>query len=518
MADTSQIRRYGPMLALAITVLAAGYWRTVGDTVDDAWITFRCVDHLVHGAGLSFNPVPRVECFSNPLLVALLPPAAAAGIPLALAARVLGAAAFLLCILGVFRVARRAGASPLFSAAAACATAASFPLLYYAVTGLETGIFAALLLGGIWRYGRRGRLDLTGVLIWLAAAWCRPEGPAYAAVFFLLVLWRERHALRPALLLTATAAALFGAGLLLRHAYYGLWLPNTFYAKPPGTADLDPGSGALRAALLYLGRYLLDSGWIPPLLAAWSALLALGAARRRRTVETPLLLAAVVGTGAAFALYTGGDWFPAGRYLQPVTPALLVLAALGAQDLAGRFQRAAPPRLFAALIVLPVAAASLLTLREFHHARSRYPFHVMNSSELVAAGRWMRDNLPPETSIAAYRIGAVGYFSGCEIIDLFGLADHTIATLIARHPDYHPGRALGDDLPELRALLAARRPGAVLQISLQGSSRPPERQLYGLRYIFRKAWTLGLDQELLLYLRADLTSGSARQQAQSSPD
>jgi len=57
MADTSQMRRFGPMLALAIMVLAAGYWRTVGDTVDNAWITFRCVDHLVLRADLASGSV-----------------------------------------------------------------------------------------------------------------------------------------------------------------------------------------------------------------------------------------------------------------------------------------------------------------------------------------------------------------------------------------------------------------------------------------------------------------------------
>lgn len=495
-------RRY-TLLLLAIALMGAGFWRAAGDTLDDAWITFRCVQNFVHGAGLSFNASPRVECFSNPLMVLLLIPAAAAGVSLPLAAWVIGLAAFIVCISGAFRLAQRAGASPLFSAAAAGATALSFPLLYYSVTGLETGLFAALLLGGVWRHAIRGRLDLVGALIWLAAIWCRPEGIAYAALFLFLVLWRERRAPRSALTLTLLIAAATAAGLLLRHAYYGLWLPNTFYAKPPGTADLDPGSGSLHAALLYLGKYLLGSGWIPPLFAGWAAGLALRDGWRRRRPETPLLLAALLGTGAAFAFYTGGDWFPAGRYLQPVTPILMVLAALGANELAGRFRAAAPPRLFAALVVLPVAAASLVTLGEFQRRRDVYPFHVMNSSELIAAGRWMSANLPPETSIAAYRIGAVGYFSEREIIDLFGLADHTIARIIARQPDYHPGRAMGDDVPELRELLAARRPGALLLVGLKGGGHPPELARYGLAYRLVRLWPLGRDQELLLYQREE---------------
>ncbi len=510
--------RYGPMLLLAAVVLVAGFWRAAGDTVDDAWITFRCVQNFVHGAGLGFNPNAHIECFSNPLLVLLLTPAAAAGIPLALAARVIGTVAFFTCILGAFRLSQRIGASPLFGATAACATAASFPLLYYSVTGLETGLFAALLLGGVWRHAVRNRLDLAGTLIWLAVAWCRPEGIAYVAFFFLLALWRERRAPSNAFLLTLLLAAAIGTGFILRHAYYGLWLPNTFYAKPPGTADLDPGTGALHASLLYLGSYLSGLGVIPPVFAAWAASRAFRDTWRSRRVETPLLLTSVIGTGAAFAFYTGGDWFPAGRYLQPVTPALMVLAALGAQELANRFRHAARPDLFAAVLLLPLILANLMTLGDFQRRRDRYPFHVMNSRALVEAGRWLHAHLPPGTSIAAYRIGAVGYFSDCEIIDLLGLADHTIARIIARHPDYHPWREMGDDLPELRERLAARRPGALLQIGFQGKRHPSSLKRYGLTYGLAKAWPQGHDQDLLLYLRQDLRTGDNAEPRHGPPN
>ncbi len=504
----TDLRRYGPMLLLAAIVLCAGFWRAAGDTVDDAWITFRCVQNFVHGAGLGFNPDARVECFSNPLMVLLLTPAAAAGIPLAAAARAIGTLSFFICIFGTFRLARCCGASPLFCTAAACATATAFPLLYYSITGLETGLFAALLLGGVWRYARQKRLDLTGALLWLAVAWCRPEGVAYVVSFLFLVFLRERQTSRNAffwpIFLIASAIS---AGVLIRHAYYGLWLPNTFYAKPPGTADLDPASGAVRSALLYLRAYIFGMGLIPPAFAAWAALLALRDTWRRRSVEMPLLLTAVLGTGVAFAFYTGGDWFPAGRYLQPVTPVLMTVAALGAQELASRFKRTARPGLLVAMLFLPMVLANVITLGDFQRHRNRYPFHVMDGRALAEAGRWMHVNLPPGARIAAYRIGAVGYFAECEIIDLFGLADHTIARLIARYPDYHPGRAMGDDVPELHDLLAARPPEALLPIGFQGNKHHSELERYGLNYNFVKAWPLGCDQELLLYLRQDIRAG-----------
>ena len=47
--------------------------------------------------------------------------------------------------------------------------------------------------------------------------------------------------------------------LLARHAYYGEWLPNTYYAKVGGRAWWDMG-------LTYLGGFALEYGallWIP---------------------------------------------------------------------------------------------------------------------------------------------------------------------------------------------------------------------------------------------------------------
>jgi hypothetical protein len=218
----------------------------------------------------------------------------------------------------------------------------------------------------------------------------------------------------------------------------------------------------------------------------------------------------MVCVGVAFAFYTGGDWFPAGRYLQPVTPALMVLAALGAESLAKRFTQATRPRLLAAALLLSVAGANLLTLGDFVSRRGRYPFHVMNGRDNTAAARWMKENLRPGTRIAAFRIGAVGYVSGHEIVDLFGLADHRIARIIARHPEFHPRAHLGEDLPELREYLATVRPDAALRVNGVGEAAAPHLDLSGGRYRFERKWPLGNDQEFVLYLRQDPSKGPTR--------
>lgn len=41
---------------------------------DDAYITFRGVDNFIHGFGLRWNPVERVQAFTSPLWLLFLSP------------------------------------------------------------------------------------------------------------------------------------------------------------------------------------------------------------------------------------------------------------------------------------------------------------------------------------------------------------------------------------------------------------------------------------------------------------
>nr|MDP9122733.1 hypothetical protein [Acidobacteriota bacterium] len=80
--------------------------------------------------------------------------------------------------------------------------------------------------------------------------------------------------------------------------------------------------------------------------------------------------------------------------------------------------------------------------------RDTYPGYVLTSRSLVPPSRWIRDHLPPGTTLATRRIGALGYYSRHPVFDYcFGLTDRDVARLIHRrggrrfdHPD-DPGLA-----------------------------------------------------------------------------
>ena len=66
--------RSGLASAIALVVLAMILLRTAWIS-DDAYITFRTVDNLIHGYGLTWNIAERVQAFTNPLWLFLLAPA-----------------------------------------------------------------------------------------------------------------------------------------------------------------------------------------------------------------------------------------------------------------------------------------------------------------------------------------------------------------------------------------------------------------------------------------------------------
>ena len=51
-------------------------------------------------------------------------------------------------------------------------------------------------------------------------------------------------------------------------------------------------------------------------------------------------------------------------------------------------------------------------------------------SEMVTTAHWIRDNTPPNALIAAHDIGALGYFSQRDILDLAGLISPDVIPFI----------------------------------------------------------------------------------------
>jgi len=300
-------------LALLAMALAVSRWWVC----DDAFISLRYAENLVAGKGLVFNEGEHVEGYSNFLWVLLA--AAAQGLGLDPEAAVqwlgvlcLGALVFVTAWTGRRLVPGQSSFLPL----AAIGTALHHHLQDFATCGLETlgFVLAVTALAGVLAGAERPRDFALAGLLAVTAALLRPDGAlflALAGVLAVLASLRQRR-WGPAVANALPGLLLFVPFLLWRHAYYGDWLPNTFYAK--SAHDPYPGQG------WFYVRSFLNGYWVLwPAFAALPALLLL----RRRGGAMPL----VAGLALAyfgFVIWVGGDFMFA-RFCLPVVPLLYLV-------------------------------------------------------------------------------------------------------------------------------------------------------------------------------------------------
>jgi hypothetical protein len=261
-----------------------------------------------------FNPGERVEGMTN-LLWTL---GCAVGLKLGVPAErwsvnwsiVTYAAAILLLVLR-FR-GRHRGAAPVPIAALLAAGAPD--LWIWASSGLETFPFAFLVLLGTLLLADEppfGNRAFAAGIVWALAALTRPDGALFAGlgVGWQLALRRPGPASR----LLGGFLVVWGPATLGRVAYYGHFLPNTYWAK---SADLSWWSQGLRYLQLFAERYGL---WLLGPLGVGVAL-----ARRRLSPAGAGAFAAVASLVYALWIAKVGGDFMFARMLVPIAPLLLL--------------------------------------------------------------------------------------------------------------------------------------------------------------------------------------------------
>jgi hypothetical protein len=433
--------RYGSRALLAV---AAGVYLGTcldyrGSLVDDVFIGLRYARNLVEGQGLVFNPGERVEGYTSFLHVLFAALLIRLGLDPVAGTAALSFAMALLGFVVLCRLERSASrpASPVergLPPAALLLVLALPATAHWSISGMETMLFAALLLaaihlqaleeeGGRWR---------GATLAFVLLALTRPEGVlafAAAAVGSLVAArlrdvasdpWRRslrRHAAD-----LAVFAVLYGAYFAWRARYYGHLFPNTFYAKATG------GEGQLTDGLRYVGEWAR----VFPLLALASLAPLVPLARRGRAalLAAPAALpsACVVLAFVVYVAWVGGDWMDFFRFLFPVLPLCALLWAWAWREArADASRRTVPPpwwarlRTLAAAWVLTAACAALTDDAERAFVASRV------ATVGLRAGEWMRRELPPDALIALNTAGAMPWASRLPAVDMLGLTDEKIA-------------------------------------------------------------------------------------------
>ncbi|HEX6902214.1 MAG TPA: hypothetical protein VF789_21030 [Thermoanaerobaculia bacterium] len=448
-----------------MALLAAAYvWlgRSVLTTglVDDSYIFLRYAENLAAGQGPVFNPGERVEGYTSPLWVLVLAGAKALGMDLVPASQALGAC-FGLATLLLLAILGRRWLPP--EQAALAAVPALFLLtnpsfLYWTWSGMDTALFTFLFLATFAAFAGRaaspGNMAGAGACFALAVL-CRPDGIVLLPVLCAILAWlhrRQPRLLVRKLLTFLAPLALVALHLAWRLSYYGMLLPNTYFAK----VDLDAGV-RLWNGLRYTFHFVLAYGLY--LLALPVAILGPLAIVRRgpRTWVAPAL--AVLSLWAVYVTAVGGDHFGLFRFYVPVLPLIAALAVLWAGHLLPGGDGSSRARAAAVALAL-VLSLTAINYSAYVSQVGRFREEIALAQAWAEVGRWLGANAPKGSTVALIPVGAVPYYSGLNALDLLGLTDREIS----RHGKVDPAGRVGHQKYDTEYVLA-RRPDYILSQS-----------------------------------------------------
>jgi hypothetical protein len=541
--DSSRSRSSPALLAVLVLLSAWGgrfIWFTTVDVsgqrffclFDDAMISMAYARNFVEGFGLNWaRKGAPVEGFTHPLWTFLMIPVNASGLPLALRSLVvqlLSLACLLVHVVLVHRLVVRhfSFGSARTGLPAALLTAFYYPLNYWALFGMETGLQAVLTTASVLlaldivEDGRDRHLPL--FCLGAAAYLLRMDMLLMVGIVQLFVLFFSRGE-RLSWRHWRQGAAVFAATALGYSAFRGLYfhdvLPNTYYLKLTGV-PLDVR--VLRGAAMLKDTLVAHLGILLPVGAGTVYVLARGGRGRRRF----LLPAALFLVFCAYSAWVGGDaWEKVGGVQANRAFAFPLVFVLGngllnrgLDGLARRRPDLSPgamprmPKGTVATAVLAVTAIALVatnSLWPFASSDERWRDLVLERPPVLAFShqivllemRKLQRIARPGAVVATVWAGIPAYFSDWKMVDLVGYNDR----VIAREPSsvalnrgnyrlYQPGHVKWD----YEYVLEEKRPDAFLQ--LWGLAPGADRRLFRpLGYRRRDGFWVRLDSDLIHY-------------------
>ena len=462
---------------VAAAVALAGIWLAVLKFVvdhsfslyDDAYIYLRYVDNVHAGCGLRFNcSGDPVEGFSGPLYLLLLVlgrylTADLEALTQLLGGLTLGAALSVTALTALqHRMLPGNPASGLVVLlGSALVLASDHFVLLNSVTGMETSL-GCLTVALVFRAALGRRPWMLGVALVLAVL-ARPE-----CLLLVLVLPLMRWTRRLRLLGPLAVAMLLM--VLLRWLLFGDVAPNTYWAKAGGTTRH-----------LALGaEYIVDAARNFPLLLLSPLALLIPAARR-----PVAYLLMVAGLWLAFFLRSGGDTFAYSRLLMPLVPTLTLLGVAGLTRLVTRnTDRGARMCWIRRAVVLVFCLTAAVVAIHRHQIPAVHGF--ANVERWKRVGLYLARNHAGR-SIATVPIGAIGYFSRLELLDLVGLTCRPVARAGTSVPARLLGRRwIGHERHNTTHVLA-RKPELIVMSKWRGQ---PWTDLRQTRAGFYAEWLL----------------------------
>lgn len=417
-----------PLLFIGLLLVHANYYMPF--LADDALISLRYADRLIHGGGLTWSDGQPVEGYSNLMWILLVSLLGSLGTDLVVVARILGCLCMctVIAFAGCRYLTHRRQASSLFGFAVGMLFfVGAAPIAVWAIGGLEQPLVAASLAGAILLYwiaadgGFKGRLQALALSIPLGVlCLTRPDGPLFtvavvASALFsgILIKTKQRRLYSFAMIVVSVPILSYGGQLGFRLAYYNEWLPNTALVK------LTPSSHHLAGGLEYVWQGVLS---LAP--ASFLAFVFLGiGVFHRASRERSVLLLSMLLLWLGYLAVIGGDIFPAYRHFVPAVVLLAYALAEGTTMVWDRLVGGTVKHAIFAVILIVITALTI-------------PFQFGNTqNQRAITERWewngrslaltLRDAFSEERPVLAVTAaGCLPYWSELPCLDMLGLNDY----------------------------------------------------------------------------------------------
>lgn len=430
-----------------VLTVVIGAWQC-----DDAYITFRVVDNVIHGFGPVWNVGERVQVFTNPLMMMSLSALSAVTrevyfTSLAFSVITSSAAVGILA----FRVSR----SRVGTAFALLVLVLASPFVTYSTSGLENCLIFLLSALFFWEYFKSERHDvhsLALLTVWFSLSLVNRMDTALLLAPALLFAYvtNERVGWWKTAAVAAVGMMPFIAWEAFALIYYGFPFPNTAYAKL--STGIPPSEYLVRGAWYYVMSFVQSPTVIATILLGSVAILL----ERRLKSIVPL---AGIALYLVYIVRIGGDFMRGRFFTAPLFVVLLVLVSMDSEHWKRVLVSTRLVTVVALSVILVHNAGNLIyRAMDFNHLAPYGTYNdkaiyfpasnlmlnlvrpQLQKSPLVQKGEALRAS--GETPVVRATLGFTGYYAGprIHIVDPLALSDALLARLPAVYdPEWHIG-------------------------------------------------------------------------------
>jgi arabinofuranosyltransferase len=418
---------------------------------DDAMISMRYAWNFSHGLGLVWNQGEYIQGYTNLLMTLLMSFATLVfdKSTAALFVQVLGVGFMLAIAFVTLRISdhifqHNNQPQSLFRILSFLCALSYYPLLYWSLMGMETGLLTLLLLLGVLSALNYTSSNNTSYLFhvsgWFGLAFLtRNDSIIFAILVWAYMIWDTFIPATKAdrkSFVRFMASIVFYLGFVVgqtifQYSYYGEIVPNTYTLKLTGMPLLE--------------RIANGVGFVTPFLVGCAFILILSSMEIIFDFQKrKLLLLSIVFSTIAYEVYVGGDPWNYWRIMSPSIPLLgilfisaanaIVMAISNTQAFRAYFLRNPifPEKSMNQLLVVSLTLIGLLSAnRQFmpNIPLLTKPWETRANSMRVNTAVALNQLTTRDATVGVYAAGTIPYYVDHRAIDFLGKSDRYIAQL-----------------------------------------------------------------------------------------